>query len=96
MSWLHIGREPPCTCGLDAALARNLEAQHRSGQAADDVAHAADDQRVRIQTATENIKARETRRVKANRPVRTSEVRSLVEEMLAQTQAADGQKGNRQ
>lgn len=96
MSWLHIGRQSPCAPRLDAVLARNLEAQQRSGRAADDVVHAADDQRVRIEATAAKIKERESSRIRNAQPVRTSEVRDLVEEMLRRTQDAGAGKGHRQ
>lgn len=87
MAWLHSC--PDARNRFDAAVVDSIDAYHRSGVAAQGLTGAAREARHRVEAAGRNIRERSD--VEREKPLRTGDVRSLVEDML---QSLDGPKDN--
>jgi hypothetical protein len=78
MSWIHAYHDAGPR--FDAAVASSIDAHHRSATAAQGLTGAAREARHRVEAAGRNIRERSD--VERKKPLRTGDVRSLVEDML--------------
>lgn len=86
MSWFSP-RPPaqPDPAPLEALLAQTIEAQQRAGDAAEDVAQAADDSRESVEAAVGAFKCRTAERLRDRRRGHlSSDVRAVVEATIRQ------------
>jgi len=78
MAWLHSYQDAGSR--FDAAVASSIDAHHRSATAAQGVTGAAREARHQVEAAGRHIRERSD--VERKKPLRTGDVRSLVEDML--------------
>lgn len=86
MSWFSPRPPaPPDPAPLEALLAQTIEAQQRAGDAAEDVAQAADDSRESVEAAVGAFKCRTAERLRDRRRGHlSSDVRAVVEATIRQ------------
>ena len=93
MTLFHRKPQPAHSEAVEALFAANLSAQARAGRAADHVAQSADRTRSNLHRLRQEIARRTDMESRARPEPHTSDVRELVETVLARVQPRPEKKG---